>query len=490
MRKTPVLKGKIPKIMGPVGDPPRLTEEYLLESEERFRLVIEQAGDAFFIHDYDGGIIDVNRLACESLGYTREELLRMTITEIDVDAHDQGHKSHYWEILEPKQHIAFEGTQRRKGGATFPVEVRMSRLDYSRGSLLLSLVRDVTERKQAETRLKQAYEQIKELKNKLEQENVYLRQEIDGQYNFEGMVGQSPAFLEALSLAEKVARQDTCVLILGETGVGKEIMARAIHNMSRRNRRSMIKVNCAALPPSLIEGELFGRQKGAYTGAVTNQAGRFEAADGSTLFLDEIADLPFELQAKLLRVLQDNAFERLGSSNTINVDVRIIAATNQSLSSLVRERRFRSDLFYRLSVFPLTVPPLRERLEDIPLLAQTFVEEFSRNMGKPVKQIPKGTLNALLNYPWPGNIRELRNVIERAMILSNSPLLQIDRLACLEEPRRPRPKLREMEREHILTTLQDTGWRVSGPNGAATRLGLKESTLRYRMKKLGIERPR
>ena len=464
-------------------------EAQLLVSEERFRILVEQAGDAFFVHDFEGRIIDVNRLACDSLGYSREELLQMAIPDIDIDAHRRDHKPQYWESIASGEHVEFEGMHLRKDGSTFPVEVRMSRLDLTDEPLLLSLARDVTVRKKDEERLKNAFTEIKKLKNKLEQENVYLRQEIETCFNFDEMVGESPAFKRVLNDAAKVAPEDTCVLILGETGAGKELLARAIHQMSRRNPHPMIKVNCAALPPSLIENELFGREKGAFTGADSKQIGRFEAADGSTLFLDEIGELPLEVQAKLLRVIQDGTFERLGSPKTMQVDTRLIAATNQDIFSLVGEKKFRSDLFYRLSVFPIKVPPLRERPEDIPLLALSFVQEYSRVMGKPVKQITRNTMTRMINYAWPGNIREMKNVIERAMILSPGPILHIDQLDKDEEPQSEVKTLGELERTHIIQTLEQTGWRVSGPRGAAQKLGLKESTLRWRMKKLGVERP-
>ena len=311
-------------------------EESLQESEERFRVLVKQAGDAFFITDYEGHIIDVNPLACESLGYTHAELLSMRIQEIDNQADKRGIKPHLLESLEFLEVIYFEGIHQRKDGYTFPVEVRLSQVDVGNRHLLLALARDITERKKSEDKLKKAFIEIKKLKSRLEQENIYLRQEIETQYNFDDMVGESPAFNRVLIEAEKVAREDTCVLILGETGTGKELLARAIQHMSLRKERPMIKVNCAALPSSLIESELFGREKGAFTGAVAGQMGRFEAADGSTIFLDEIGDLPLELQTKLLRVLQDGSFERLGSLKTISVDVRIIAATNQDLTALVK----------------------------------------------------------------------------------------------------------------------------------------------------------
>jgi PAS domain S-box-containing protein len=466
----------------------KLAEKLLQESEERFRMLVEQAGEGFFIHDYAGMIFDVNRRACESLGYAREELLNMTMPDVDIDIRGKRHKTRFWEKLAPREYITFEGVHRRKDGSTFPVEVRLSRLDLGGRRLLLSLTRDITDRKRAEEELRKAFREITELKNRLEEENVYLREEIEVRYRHEEMVGESLAIKKVLHEAEKVAKEDTCVLIMGETGTGKELLARAIHNMSGRRGHSMTKVNCAALPATLIESELFGREKGAFTGAVTKQVGRFEAANGSTIFLDEIGDMPLELQAKLLRVLQDGTFERLGSSQTISVDVRVIAASNQDLGKLVQEKEFRRDLYYRLNVFPITVPPLRERGEDIPLLAWAFVEEFSRSMAKSITQIPKKTMDLLKGYSWPGNVRELRNVIERAMILSAGSTLRIEQLETGESSAIQDQTLEEVERGHITQVLESTGWRVSGKKGAAQLLGLKESTLRSRMQKLGIKR--
>jgi transcriptional regulator with GAF, ATPase, and Fis domain len=292
-----------------------------------------------------------------------------------------------------------------------------------------------------------------------------------------------------LSQVELVAATGSTVLLLGETGAGKELVARAIHRRSPRQGRPPVKVNCAALPSALVEGELFGREKGAYTGAMTRQAGRFEAADGSTLFLDEVAELPVELQAKLLRVLQDGEFERLGSTKTIKVDVRVIAATNRDLAKEVRAGRFREDLFYRLNVFPIHVPPLRERREDILPLVWAFVREFEATMGKRIETLPRKRADALVAYPWPGNVRELRNVVERAMIVSPGSTLLVD-VPVLEgsPPHQTTMRLEDVERRHILAVLEVTGWRVRGPRGAATRLGLKPTTLEARMAKLGIKR--
>jgi formate hydrogenlyase transcriptional activator len=467
----------------------KLTETSLLESENRFRMLVEQAGDAFFIHDYAGNIIDVNKQACKTLGYAREELLRMNITDIDIQVKNKKHIKRFWERLTPGQHVTFEGMQEKKNGQTFPVEVRLGRLDTGDRKLLLSLTRDITDRKRDEEELKSAFQEIMKLKNVLQEENVHLREEVELRYRHEKIIGESLAIRKILQEVERVAKSAAYVLIQGETGTGKELLARAIHNMSSRKGRPMITVNCAALPPSLIESELFGREKGAYTGALSKQVGRFEMADSSSLFLDEIGDLPKALQAKLLRVLQEGQFERLGSPKTISVDVRVIAATNQDLAELVKAKKFRSDLYFRLNVFPITVPPLRKRIDDIPLLVWAFVKEFNQSMGKSIETIPKKTMDSFLNYSWPGNVRELRNIIERAMILSSGPTLHVENFEGNSPAIKENKALNDVDKSHILQTLQNTGWRVSGKRGAAQLLRLNESTLRAKMKKLGIRRP-
>lgn len=343
-------------------------------------------------------------------------------------------------------------------------------------------------RQRHELELSRAFNQIKELKDQLQAENIYLREEIAKNNRFEEIIGKSPGIKFTLRQVEKVADTDSTALLLGETGTGKELLAKAIHRLSKRKNRTMVKVNCAAIPPTLIESELFGREKGAYTGASTQQMGRFEAANGSTLFLDEIGELPLEVQAKLLRVLQEKQFERLGSSRTVSVDVRIIAATNQDLLERVREKRFREDLYYRLNVFPIHVPPLRERLEDIPSLVEVMVNEFSESMGKSIKRISLKSLTAMTQYSWPGNIRELRNIIERAMIMATGPILQvkIPQAGSTLEPADVR--LDCVVKKHIIQVLQKTNWRVSGNQGAAQFLGLPPTTLESKMKKLGIKR--
>jgi DNA-binding NtrC family response regulator len=339
--------------------------------------------------------------------------------------------------------------------------------------------------------LQTALSEIRILKDQLEAENIYFRQKEKLKHRFEQILGQSDGLKYALYRAEQVAPMNTTVLILGETGVGKELIASAIHDMSPRRDRSLITVNCAALPANLIESELFGREKGAFTGADTRQIGRFEIANGSTLCLDEIGEMPLEVQAKLLRVIQHNEFERLGSSQTVKVDVRIVATTNRNLGEEVRKGRFRQDLYYRLNVFPITVPPLRQRKEDIPPMVETFVERYSRKMGKKITSIRTETMQALQEYPWPGNVRELESIIERSVILCPGPVFQLaDTLEISSPPLSSAVRtLEEAARNQILKILSETRWRIDGKEGAAAILGLQPSTLRARMHKLGIARP-
>jgi transcriptional regulator with GAF, ATPase, and Fis domain len=350
--------------------------------------------------------------------------------------------------------------------------------------------RDITERKLAEIDLRSAYTKIEQLKNQLEAETVYLQEEIKLEHNFESIIGNSAAIKYILFKIEQVADTDTAVLVLGETGTGKELVARAIHKNSLRQKHPLVKVNCATLPSNLIESELFGHETGAFTGAQKRQVGRFEVANGTSIFLDEIGELPLELQTKLLGVLQDGEFQRLGSSRTMQVDVRVIAATNRDLEAEVRQGRFREDLFYRLNVFPVTVPPLRERTEDIPLLTEFFVEKASKRLGKGIELIPTSVMNTFQKYPWPGNVRELENVIERAVISSSGPKLRLadDLNPPPQDLSTPLKTLETVEFDHIVRVLEHTDWKVSGKDGAAGVLGLKRGTLRARMQKLGIRK--
>ncbi len=325
----------------------------------------------------------------------------------------------------------------------------------------------------------------------LGEERLRVNDEICSEPNFEEIVGRSAALERVLREVEVVAPTDSGVLILGETGTGKELIARAIHNMSSRRDRPFVKLSCAAIPSGLLESELFGHEKGAFTGAITRKAGRFEVADKGTLFLDEVGDIPLELQSKLLRVLQEREFERLGSTRTQQVDVRVIAATHRDLKKMVEEGKFRSDLYYRLHVFPLVVPPLRERCEDIPLLVRHYVEKYARRMNRRIDTIPTQAMELFASYPWPGNVRELQNFIERAVILSPGSALDPP-LAELQQETVPSPNLKlntleEMEREHVLRAIRESNWVIGGPNGAAVRLGMKRTTLTYRIRKLKIQ---
>jgi len=354
--------------------------------------------------------------------------------------------------------------------------------------ILAQVFANALERKRLENQRLEHLREIEELKQRLEKENIYLKEESKLLVDHTDIVGQHVAMKKVLTQAEQVAGIDSSVLLLGETGTGKELLARAIHKMSLRKDRLMVTVNCASLPPTLIESELFGREKGAYTGAMTKMIGRFELADGSTLFLDEIGELPLELQSKLLRVLEEGKLERLGSTKPLHVDVRIIAATNRNIEQEVEDGKFRRDLFYRLNVFPIVLPPLRERREDIPLLVQAFVKEFQKKMGKEIESIPKKTMEALQSYSWPGNVRELRNVIEYAMILNKEKTLDVHMPERAYSETDATGTLGNIERRHIVAVLEKTGWRVAGQDGAADILGLKRSTLQAKMKKLGIKR--
>jgi PAS domain S-box-containing protein len=356
----------------------------------------------------------------------------------------------------------------------------------SRLRLAAQVIANALVRKRVDQKLRQALSEIEQLKDQLHKENVILRQEAKLQ-NSEQIVGQSEAIQRVLSQVEQVARTQATVLLLGETGTGKELVATAIHNRSSRRDRAMVRVNCAALPATLLESELFGREKGAFTGALSKQIGRFELADESTIFLDEVGDMPPEAQVKLLRVLQEGQLEHLGSPRPIRVNVRVITATNRDLGRLVREGRFREDLFYRLNVFPITVPPLRERREDIALLVWAFVEEFAATFGKSVRAVTKESMEALERYPWPGNVRELRNIVERAMITSTGPTLTVAPPAIADSAVVKSMAMEDAEREHILRALELTNGRIRGTNGAAALLQLKPTTLESRMAKLGIQ---
>ncbi|RMF65937.1 MAG: PAS domain S-box protein [Calditrichaeota bacterium] len=583
-------------------------ESQLRESEKRFRLLVEHAGDAFFLLEPSGRFVDVNQQACTSLGYSRAELLKMSVFDVSVTL-DAERLARIRSQLELDKPVTLEGTHRRKDGSIFPVEVRVRMFEANGRPLMLALARDITERKRAEQALRESQarlssvlesamdaiitfdaerkiqifnkaaekvfatsaedargkpvqrfltprftelleQHLKEFEQgeraqrfmwvpegltavkadgtrfpvegtlsaadlpeqklytlilrdiderkraeaelaRLQNENIYLQAELSAEFNFGEIVGQSKAMQAVFRNIERVAGTDSTVLLTGETGTGKELVARTIHSRSSRAQKVLVTVNCAALPSGLVESELFGHEKGAFTGATSRKKGRFELADGGTLFLDEVGELPLETQTKLLRVLQEQEFETVGGTQTKKVDVRVIAASNRDLREAVEVGAFRADLFYRLNIFPIAIPPLRERREDIPLLARYFVGQFSRKLGKKVDDLCAEALKKLMAYSWPGNVRELANVLERAVILCDHGQLQAEHIAISEQPS-PTPggvtTLEQAERQHIINALRQTGGVVAGERGAARLLGINRSTLISRMRKLGISK--
>ena len=451
---------------------------------------IEQAAMGIFWLDSNGTIQRANQAACRILGYNAGELLKLTIPDIDPEFPMDSYEK-YWNYVRKIGEVTFEAKGRRKDGTVLPVEVTSYYVNFGETGYTCTFFRDITERKRVEAKLHQTLEELEKLKNRLEDENIYLQEEIRIDHNFGEIIGQSPSFVKVLGQVEQVASSDATVLILGETGTGKELIARAVHDFSGREERPLVKVNCAALPLNLVESELFGHEKGAFTGALSRKIGRFELADGGTIFLDEIGDLALELQGKLLRVLQEGEFERIGSLKTMTVDVRIIAATNRELEKQVKNGVFREDLFYRLNVLPIRLPPLRDRQEDIPLLIKHFVGKYSIKTGKTIHAVSQAVMIALQSYHWPGNVRELENIIERAIVLNRGERLELGDW-FLGESAASDPfqaaTLEENERWHILNALKLTGWKVSGEKGAAKILNVNPKTLESRMKKLGIRR--
>lgn len=477
------------KIYGAVQD---ITEQK--ETNHPFELskhLIDNASEMIYWVKEDGKVRYSNHAFHTRMGYTKAEIELLHIEDLVPDVKEIGWHN-VFALLKENQSMVLERNKKCKDGSLFPAQVLANFVEYNGDAFVCKYVRDLSEIRKAESELRQAFEEISELKRQLELENSYLQNEIDIEYNFNNIITNSESYKSVLQQIQKVANTNATVLITGETGTGKELLARAIHSNSSRSKRQMIKVNCAALPENLIESELFGHEKGAFTGAIQRKAGRFELAHHSTIFLDEIGEMPLELQAKLLRVLQEGEFERVGGSETLHCDVRIIAATNRDLEEMVREGKFRQDLYYRLSVFPIHNIPLRERKEDIALLIRHFVKKFSIKTGKNIEKIPRKVFEVLEAYSFPGNIRELENIIERSVILSHQDVLNFDAL-----PLKPKEKaipdhnghfksLEEIQREHILDALKKTQGRVSGPSGAARLLGLNDKTLFSKMAKLGI----
>ena len=463
--------------------------------QRRNELLLSAAGEGICGFDCKGQVTFINPTASTLLAW-------QDINPADKSIHDifglnEPKSDEYCPVQNivngKKRYQASDKQFWQSDGSSFPVDfVSTPILEDGQLQGIVVVFRDITERKQAEQKLKNAYSEIEQLKNRLHEENIYLQEQINLTHKFEDILGQSQSLKSVLGQVEKVAPTDTTVLILGETGTGKELFARALHNLSPRNNRPLVKVNCAALPANLIESELFGHEKGSFTGATARRIGRFELAHEGTIFLDEIAELPLELQAKMLRVLQEGEIERLGDSKTIKINVRIIAATHRDLKQMVSDKTFREDLYYRLSVFPLTIPTLRQRQPDISLLVQWFINKYAQKMGKQINHIPQSVMDKLLNYQWPGNVRELENVIERAVILSPNQTLQISELQNPQNNSIDNGKalksLADMEKIHIINVLESTGWLISGEQGAASILEMHPNTLRSRMSKLGIRR--
>ena len=513
----------------------RKAHEALENSRNAFAELYDFAPAGYFSFDPKGLVRGVNLQGALLLGLERQHLLNTPMSQWIADADGQKlYSKHIAEVLRGEGDGICEIWLHRSDGKKFlarlrsvakdPIEeasgvIRTMIIDVTEQHQLKSalqsahdeleqkvadrtrelllanehLVREIAVRKDAEESLRMAFMEIKQLKDRLLAENIYLQHEVAQKFNFGEIIGQSSAIAQVFEKIEQIAVQNTTVLLQGETGTGKGVVARAIHARSSRKDRPMITINCTALPANLIESELFGREKGAFTGASARQMGRFELADGGTIFLDEIGEMPMELQCKLLRVIQDGEFERLGSPRTIKVDVRIIAASNRKLEEEIAKGCFRQDLYYRLNVVPITIPPLRARTDDIRLLVDFFVVKFNKKIGKRIETIPKDALQALESYEWPGNVRELESVIERAVIISQGSSLRIlDHftmpLTASAESGSDLKALADLEHDHILHVLQKTNWRVEGKNGAAAILDINPSTLRARMRKLGINR--
>jgi PAS domain S-box-containing protein len=459
-------------------------EEMLQRSEQQFRALFEFSPDAIIVSDLQGRIEAVNAQVEKFFGYDRSDLVGNSIEVLVPErfrASHGGRRDRYAaEARVRPMGAGLELSGRRKDGTEFPVDIMLGPVAGPRGQVVLSVIRDLSEKRAAEEALRRS-----------EQERSYLQEELVTSHHFDEIVGEAPGLKRVLKQVEDVAATDATVLILGETGTGKELIARAIHQLSPRRERPFVKLNCSAIPAGLLESELFGHERGAFTGAIAQKVGRLELAHQGTFFLDEVGDLPLELQPKILRALQEKEFERVGGTRTIPVNVRLVAATNRNLAQMVSENQFRSDLYYRLRVFPIGVPPLRERCEDIPLLVRYFVTNHSMRMGRHIQTIPPETMQALVRWPWPGNIRELENFVERSVILSpgavlRAPLAELQ--AVSEVGRTPPSSLETAEREHILRILRECNGMIGGKTGAAERLGLKRTTLNSKMKKLGIKR--
>jgi PAS domain S-box-containing protein len=471
-----------------------VAEEALKKSEELFRLFMHHLPGSAWIKDTRGRYIYANHDAERLWDKSLDELIGRTDEEIFPTATADQFRENDRLVISTRRSLQTVETSPRDDGLHYSLVSKFPIFDAAGVPVFVGgIAVDITERKRAERALEIALLEVQQLKNRLQGENVYLQEEIKTEQNFEAIIGQSPPLKRALQSIERIAPTDVTVLIHGETGTGKELIARAIHDLSPRRERPLIKINCGAMAPGLIESEIFGHERGAFTGALQRRLGRFELADKGTIFLDEVSELPLDGQVKLLHVLQDGEFQRVGNSRSTRVDVRVIAATNRDLQQAVRAGSFRSDLYYRLNIFPLEVPPLRDRKADIPLLVDFFLAKFAKKLGRGFQRLSPEVIKRLSSYPWPGNIRELQNVVERGAVISRGPVIQIDESilagAAGLEPS-PSEKLGDIERAHILRVLAQTGGKVHGTEGAASILGVHPSTLRSRMEKLGIKSQR
>ncbi len=480
--------------------PEILSNQDVITLQQRYELILQSIGEGVYGLDSEGNTTFVNTAAEVMTGWLSNDLIGKVVH--DFHHHTKSDGSHYPSCDCPVYKTIQDGIGRhvddevfwRKDGSSFPVEY-VSTAIVRENTIIGAVVvfKDISERKQADERLKVALAQVEKLKEKLQAENHYLMEEIKEEHNFSKIIGNSPALHQILTQIEHVAPTDASVLIQGDSGTGKELIARAIHNASQRKGRPLVKINCGAITPSLVESELFGHEKGAFTGAFQQRIGRFELAHGGTLFLDEVGELPLDIQVKLLRVLQEGEFERVGSSETQKIDVRIIAATNRNILEMVEKTAFRSDLYYRLSVFPIQVPSLQQRIGDLPILADHILRRLNQTLSKKYEAISNSSLNQLCQYHWPGNIRELQNTLERAAIVGHPPVLEVNNLPS--SPQRdhsttaPLATLAEAERQHIVNTLSSVNWVIAGKRGAAAILDLPPSTLRSKMNKLSIARP-
>ncbi len=473
-----------------------LNRKIILEESEKEKIwadsILQGMPQLAYIFDDKGNMIRWNKNIEKTLEYSNEELMNKPTIEFYPEEEREYVLGEISKVFEDGKERTVEYTLITKSGKKIPHKGSGKLTIINGEKYLIGMAIDIRSLKELQKLTENQLEEIKKLKNQIEAENFYLKEELKKSHGFNEIVGSHETLLHSLFRIEQVAPMDSTVLLEGETGTGKELFARAIHSNSKRSDKPLITLNCASIPSNLFESELFGHEKGAFTGATDKQIGKFELANGGTLFLDEIGELPYNVQAKLLRVLQEGTFERIGGKKILKVDVRVIAATNRILEEEVENKMFRADLYYRLNVYPVTIAPLRERVSDIPLLVEHFVEKYNNKFGKNIKSIPKKTIQQLQHYSWPGNIRELENIIERALIISTSAKLDVEELPISKSIKKEEEllSLQEYERRYIISVLEKTYWRVDGENGAAKILDMHPETLRSRMRKLLIQRPR